>query len=83
MISITKRRLVKCCIGVIYEMAPNNNPRNIDKIREYIVNYCTNNITKYSIGIEDNKRFNYMLVMIKMEFLLQLHNLKIILILLI
>ena len=59
MISITKRRLIKCCIGVIYEMAPNNNPRNIDKIREYIVDFCTNNITDYSIRIEDNKLFNY------------------------
>ena len=36
MISISKRRLIKCCIGVIYEMAPNNNPRNIDKIREHV-----------------------------------------------
>ena len=45
MISITKRILIKCCIGVIYEMAPNNNPRNIDKIREYIVDFCNNNIT--------------------------------------
>lgn len=56
MISISKRRLIKCCIGVIYEMAPNNNPRNIDKIREYIVNYCNNNnIKDYSTRIENNK----------------------------
>ena len=59
MIRLSKRRLIKCCIGVIYEMAPNNNPRNIDKIREYIVNYCTNNIKNYSTRIEANKLFNY------------------------
>ena len=40
-------------------MAPNNNPRNIDKIREYIVNFCTNNITDYKTKVEDNKLFNY------------------------
>lgn len=55
MISISKRRLIKCCIGVIYEMAPNNNPRNIDKIREYIVDYCNKNVEDYSTRIEDNK----------------------------
>ena len=59
MISITKRRLIKCCIGVIYEMAPGNNPRNIANIRQYIVNFCTNNIKDYSIRVEDNKLFNY------------------------
>jgi hypothetical protein len=33
-------------------MAPNNNPRNINKIREYIVNYCTNNITDYKTKVD-------------------------------
>lgn len=59
MITLSKRKLVKCCIGVIYQMAPNNNPRNIDKIREYIIDFCTNNIKDYSIKIEDNKLSKY------------------------
>lgn len=59
MITLSKRRLIKCCIGVIYEMAPNNNPRNIDKIREYIVNFCNNNIKNHSTRIEDNQLFKY------------------------
>lgn len=59
MITLSKTRLIKCCIGVIYEMAPNNNPRNIDKIREYIVDFCTNNITDYETKVEDNKLFKY------------------------
>lgn len=59
MITLSKRRLIKCCMRVIYEMAPNNNPRNIDNIREYIVDFCTNNITDYETKIEDNKLLKY------------------------
>jgi len=59
MITLSKRRLIKCCIGVIYAMAPGNNPRNIDKIREYITNYCTNNITDYSTKVENNQLRKY------------------------
>lgn len=59
MITLSKRRLIKYCIGVIYEMAPNNNPRNIDKIREYIVDFCINNIIDYETEVEDNKLLKY------------------------
>lgn len=42
--SVTKRALIKAVAGTLYEMAPANNPRNIDKIISYVSEWCDRNI---------------------------------------
>ena len=36
---ISHKTFIQCVVGVIYRMAPNNKPRDLDKIIEYIKDY--------------------------------------------
>ena len=58
-ILLTKRKLVKHILGVIYALAPGNYPRNIDKIHEYIIKYCKENIKDYHTEIDSSELQNY------------------------
>lgn len=58
-ILLTKRLLVKNILGVIYEMAPGCRPRNIDKIYQYILEYCNKNIIDYETEVDSSNINKY------------------------
>lgn len=59
-IHLTKRLLMKHVLGTIYEMAPGCKPRNVDKIHQYLINWCDSNITKYSIDLDSENLISYL-----------------------